>query len=67
MATMHFDWNALSNETPEAQYEIVLQIARMLPEDEREAFTSTEQFHNWLLSPEMDIVFKTQMGGDDLT
>lgn len=65
MATMYFNWDALATETPEAQYDLVLQVARMLPDDEREEFTSTEQFHNWLHSPEMDVIFKAKMQGDD--
>lgn len=65
MATMHFDWSALAGETPENQYEMVTQIVRMLPEDMQEKFMQTDGFHDWLHSPEMDVIFKTFRAGDD--
>jgi hypothetical protein len=60
MTTLHFNWTALKENSPEEQYTIVQQTVTMLDEKAQMEFMHSPEFTEWLNSAEMDEFLNTR-------
>lgn len=65
MATMHFNWGALSAYEPAEQLDMVTQVTSLLSPEQREVFMQTEGFHDWVSSPKMNEYLMQRMAEDE--